>query len=173
MKSFTTQTMGKILKWSLIFVFIFGLFFTPFCHYMLKYLYPLFYDDNLPAAINAARVVVRGSQGTASTMEYRLMVGELYTLGAVMLGIVWQLIRICSAIEKNSPFTESTTKALKKIALFSLALIIIYVLKFAIYPTLPCLLVAFTFVIAGMISTVFSQLFKKASEYREENEFTI
>lgn len=173
MRSFTTQTMGKILKWSLIFVFIFGLFFTPFCHYMLKYLYPILFAEELPLAANAARGLVRSSEGRASVMEYRLMVMEIYTLGAVMLAIVWQLIKICAAIEKNNPFTESTTGALKKIALFSLTLIVVYVVKFAICPSLPCLLVAFTFVIVGMISTVFSQLFKKAAEYREENDFTI
>lgn len=173
MKNFTTQTMGTILKWALVFVFIFGLFFTPFCHYMFKYLYPIIFSDSLPLVANGARGFIRSSDGKASVMEYRLIIMELYTLGIAMLSIVWQLIRICIAIEKNKPFTADTTSSLKKIALISLTLIVIYVVKFAICPTLPGLLVAFTFVIIGMISTVFSQLFKKATEYREENEFTI
>jgi hypothetical protein len=105
--------------------------------------------------------------------EYRFIVFELYTLGVVMLGIVIQLIQICEAIEKSEPFTMKTAKALKRIAVLSLILIAVYVVKLVIYPRLPCILIFCTFIVVGLVSSVFSQLFKIAVEYKEENDFTI
>lgn len=170
MKSISTSTLGKILKWALVFVFALGLFLTPFCHWLLHLFYKqIFNMDLLPLAASLRT----GADITHLSGEYTFMVAEIYTLGIVMLGIVWQLIRICHAIETNCPFTEVTHSSLKNMAFFSLALVVIYVIKFAVFPALPGLLVAFAFVIVGMISSVFSQLFKKAVEFKEENDFTI
>lgn len=168
MRQIPTNTLGKILKWSLIFVFIFGLFFTPFCHYMLHILYGNAELNNL---ISNMRVISRAPQQTPA--EYYAIVAEIYALGIVMLGIVFQLIKICRNIEKSCPFDMTTHGALKSMAFLSLALVVVYIVKFAAFPSLPTLLVAFTFIIIGMISSVFSQLFKTAAEYKEENDFTV
>jgi hypothetical protein len=172
MKNIKTATLGKILKWSLIFIFVLGIFITPFCHFMLDIFYSNMKDVNTfnETYMTVARVV---SAAPTATPEYYAIIFEIYTLGVVMLIIVWQLIKICRSIENDNTFTYATSTALKRIAVAAFALVIIYTLKFVVFPRLPGLMIVFAFVIVGMISSVFSQLFKKAVEYKEENDGTI
>lgn len=157
MKKITTEKMGKILKWALIFVFAFGVFFTPFCHWFLRE----FWDS----IFNISAVTY--------DKEYPFVVVEIYTLGVVMLGIVSQLIRICKRIEAGNPFTVKTTSAFKNMTVFSAALVVVYGIKYIAFPRFTCLLIIFTFIVIGLIAFTLAQLFKKAVEYKEENEFTI
>ena len=160
MQNISTSKTGKILKWMLMFIFVFGLFFTPLCHWILNKL----------IAESAGNF---GNMLGITDSEFNFIVIEIYTLGIVMLGIVYQLIKICISIEKDEPFTFRTSTALKRMALLCLALVIMYLVKFIVFPGLPCLLVALAFIILGLISSVFSQLFKKAVEFKEENELTV
>lgn len=157
MKKITTAKLGKILKWSLIFVFAFGLFFTPFCHW--------FFNEFWKDIFNISAVTY--------DKEYPFVVAEIYTLGIVMLGIVSQLIRICKGIEGNNPFTMVISNAFKNMSVFSVILVLVYGAKFIVFPRLTGLLIAFTFIVIALIAFTLAQLFKKAVEYKEENEFTI
>jgi hypothetical protein len=172
MKNIKTATLGKILKWSLIFIFVLGIFITPFCHFILDIFYSNMKDVNTfnEAYMTVARVV---SAAPTASPEYYAIIFEIYALGVVMLIIVWQLIKICRSIENDNPFVYETSKALKRMAFAAFALVIIYTVKFVVFPRLPGLMVIFAFVIVGMISSVFSQLFKKAVEYKEENDSII
>lgn len=165
----TAESLAKWLRWALYFIFVFGLFFTPFCHYLLHYFCRQMLDSEITQLLVAARI----GDYTLGSMQYFSLLAELYTLGFVMLGIVAQLIAICRNIEKSIPFDSTTHRALKRMALLSLAVVVVYVVKFSFFPALPGLLITFTFAIIGVISSIFSQLFKKAAEYKEENEFTI
>lgn len=173
MKNISTDRLGKILKWMLIFIFVLGIFLTPFCHYLLHTYYGEIWsivDADFPSIVSNTRAAAEMPSGSA---EYNFLVGEIYIFGAVMLGIVVQLIRICRNIELNIPFDMTTHNSLKNIALCSLVLILAFAVKFAFFASLPGLLIIFTFVIVGMFASVFSQLFKRAAQYKEENDYTI
>ena len=166
MKNLSAATLGKILKWSLVFIFVLGIFLTPMCHYILH----IYYFTLTPAAEQSTRFL---PQISLDINEYYFTVAEIYALGIVMLGIVSQLIRICRNIELNKPFDITTHNSLKYMAVLCLILVAVYAVKFAFFPDLPGLLVIFTFTVTGMFSSVFSQLFKRAAEYKEENDFTV
>ena len=157
MKTLSTTFLSTILKYSLFFIFAFGIFFTPFCHWFMEN----YLQDFLR---------IYFSNGTA---EYKAAVIEIYSLGIVMLLIVTQLIRICNNVIKNTPFIISTSASLKNIAVLSFVMVVILICKFIVFPALPGLLIAITFIIIGMLSSVISQLFKTAVQYKEENDLTV
>lgn len=104
---------------------------------------------------------------------FKAIIVELYALGIVMVLVSTQLIGICTNVIKNNPFVPSTAKYLKTISILCFVMVVISFVKYIVFPALPCILVALTFIIIGMFSSVFSQLFKKAVEYKTENDLTI
>ena len=152
-----TQKLARLLRYSLIFVFILGLFLTPFCHWCFKeFLSEIFSYDN---------------------PTEKLYIGiEIYTFGIALMFIVTQLMGICSRVEKNEAFTQATVGCLRRIKICSLAAMTVYIIRFIIIHTfdgLPAFLLGLSFLLAAVFTMVIEQLFKQATEIREENSLMV
>lgn len=153
MKEISTQTQAVILKWTLVFCFALGIFLIPFCQWYMKvYFMDYFGEDEI---------------------EFALANMEIYIFGISLLFDVFQLINICSLIVKGEIFSRKTASYIKYIAVMCFVDIIAFALKSAVRITLPSVLLMISFAVLGMFASVFSRLFKKAAEIKEENDLTI
>ncbi len=93
--------------------------------------------------------------------------------GLVALYIVWQLKLILKEVLEDNPFNMRTINYLRKIALSTLIISIIYTLKLILYFTLGTLVIVVVFLIATLLFLTLKDLFKRALYYKEENDGVI
>ncbi len=170
MEKLSVSALSKLLRYALYFVFCLGLFVTPFIHYLLHtFRNTVMNTEGFEEFLKFSML----TRGNITSGEYYSMVAEVYLLGITMLFIVSRLIKICRSTERETPFEKSTYRALKHIAVASFISVVFYIVKFLFFPAAPGLMLAFTFIMTGLISSVFSQLIKKAAEIKEENDYTV
>lgn len=107
----------------------------------------------------------------------------IYPNGLVLLMIVKQFIKLFDSLKKNQPFSESNVTILKntaKVALIESFLWLIDLLYEIIlakaYDILLILVVTFLSILFLGVSIalyVLAELFKEATQYKQENELTI
>lgn len=107
----------------------------------------------------------------------------IYPNGIVLLMIVKQFIKLFDSLKKNQPFSESNVTILKstaKVALIESFLWLIDLLYEIIlakaYDILLILVVTFLSILFLGVSIalyVLAELFKEATQYKQENELTI
>lgn len=107
----------------------------------------------------------------------------IYPNGILMLGIVYQFIKLFRSLEDNNPFTYANVKTLNKTALISLVmsilwfidlLFMIFIIKNT-YVNYIIVLIFLTILFLGVSIALYilSELFKQATDYKEENDLTI
>jgi len=150
MSVFRMEKMSLLIKYCLQITFILGIAMTIFLGDILRFLLPY------------------------SSKEFIDMYVMLLTPCALLdLFILWELASIMKTINNKNPFVEKNIRSFRNISLCCIGTSILFGVKLFFYPTV--LTIAFTYVllIAGLSALVFSQLFKKAVEYKNENDLTI
>ena len=107
----------------------------------------------------------------------------IYPNSILMLGIMYQFIRLFSSLEKNNPFTIDNVKILSNTSKISysmslLWIIDLFILLFGIKNNdlnyiIVIILLSISFFSVGVALWLLSALFQKATVYKEENELTI
>ena len=107
----------------------------------------------------------------------------IYPNSILMLGIMYQFIRLFSSLEKNNPFTIDNVKILSNTSKISysmslLWIIDLFILLFGIKNNdinyiIVILFLSILFFGVGVALWLLSVLFEKATNYKEENELTI
>lgn len=107
----------------------------------------------------------------------------IYPNSILMLGIMYQFIRLFSSLEKNNPFTIDNVKILSNTSKISysmslLWIIDLFILLFGIKNNdlnyiIVILFLSILFFGVGVALWLLSALFQKATDYKEENELTI
>lgn len=93
--------------------------------------------------------------------------------GIFGLVIVYELRNMFKQINKNEPFVEQNVSSLKKIAIMALLIAAIYVVKIVFYISFLTIILTVAFVIFGLAGLVFSEVFRQAVRFKEENDLTI
>ncbi len=116
-------------------------------------------------------------------IKFDLLVFLIYPAGILFLGLVTRFIKLFNQLKIENPFNHNTVKYLKQAMIIStsISLIIFIALLLAIfmYPsytlTLKISLTFFTilFIGVGIALYLLSELFRQATEYKEENDLTI
>ena len=119
----------------------------------------------------------------ALNIKFDLLVFLIYPSGILFLILVYQFIRLFNQLKIENPFTMTMVKYLKQTMWISFIIgIIIFLallLSIFIYPaytlTLKISLTFFTilFIGVGIALYLLSELFRQATEYKEENDLTI
>lgn len=107
----------------------------------------------------------------------------IYPNGILMLAIIYQFIKLFESLEKNNPFTYKNVSILKTTGFIAMLISILWILDllfmiFVIKNTYINYIVVISFLsilFFGFFIALYilSELFKKATDYKKENDLTI
>ena len=107
----------------------------------------------------------------------------VYPNGILILGIIYHFIKLFKSLEYNKPFTMENVKILKNTSIISLLISIIWLLDLLFmifvvgntYINYIIVLSFLTLLFFGVFISLYilSELFKQATNYKEENDLTI
>ena len=93
--------------------------------------------------------------------------------GIMSMLILWQARGIMHIINEGNPFVMKMVRRLRIIGIECLILSAFYFLSIFFVTRFFMVVVFITFLVVGMILFVFSQIFRQAIAYKEENDMTI
>ena len=106
-------------------------------------------------------------------LNYTVALIMLYTSGIPALIIVYKFIKLFGSLTEDNPFIMENVKHLKVVSVCSLIISVIYIIgMFFIVSVFEIIAIAI-FIIAWLGTYVLSELLKKATQYKEENDLTI
>ena len=107
----------------------------------------------------------------------------VYPNGILMLCVVYQFIKLFKSLEKSDPFNFDNVNTLKKTSLVSLVIGILWIIDlifmiFVIQNTYINYIIVLSFLALLFIGVaialyILAELFKQATNYKEENDLTI
>ena len=116
-------------------------------------------------------------------IKFDLLVGLIYPSGILFLGFIYQFIKLFKQLKIEKPFTKETVRYLKTSMTLSFIIgfiiLIALLLSITIYPTytltvkISLTFFSILFFGVGIALYLLSELFKQATEYKEENDLTI
>ena len=146
---------AKILRIILYVIFIAGFAVTVTMPFMIDAYMKILYD---------AYIVHEG---------YKFFITMfLMVVGALGLFIIFELIVMLRTMLKN-PFIKRNVKSLNLIGITAFITAALFFVKCFLYVTIMTLLGGICLVILGLFAMTLADLFKKAVEYKEENDLTI
>nr|WP_312576389.1 DUF2975 domain-containing protein [Sedimentibacter sp.] len=101
------------------------------------------------------------------------MIVVLMLSGIASVYILWQLKVIFKTLLVGNPFIVENVASLRKIALSSSLISLIYVIKCLFSFTISTLVIIVMFMIASLFCLTIKDLFKQAINYKDENDLTI
>lgn len=153
MQVFSIEGLSRFLKVCLRATFVIGVFVTVCLSYILKkYFWWYFLNDQ---TYYLACVVVISISGVAT------------------LNIVWQLSYIMATIHNKNPFTNKNVVCLKRISYSCFVVSILFFILLLFRLSLFVVIISYIFIILGFCCIVLSGLFKKAVEFKTENDLTV
>lgn len=111
-------------------------------------------------------------EGSVSNL-YIFFIIILYVLGLSTLAILNELRIIFNSLEKTDPFTHRNVVALKRITVLCVVNCVVFLVKVFVANSLMTMVALFVFFVAMLFSLILSEVFKKAVEYKEDNDLTI
>ncbi len=97
----------------------------------------------------------------------------LYTCGILTLLILNNLRRLLSLAIREQPFVRETERRLFRMGIEGFAIGLFLTAKIFVQNSFMTMTSAVVFIIAGLFCFVLSDLFKRAVDYKEENDLTI
>ena len=97
----------------------------------------------------------------------------LYTCGILTLLILNNLHRLLDMTIRAQPFVRETEKRLYRMGIEGFLIGIFLTVKIFVQNSFMTMTSAVVFIIAGLFCFVLSDLFKRAVDYKEENDLTI
>ena len=107
----------------------------------------------------------------------------IYPNSLLMIGITIQFIKLFQSLEKDNPFNYENVKTLKKASIISLAMSILWIIDLLLmifiidntYINYIIVLVFLAVLFLGVAIALYilSELFRQATDYKEENDLTI
>ena len=97
----------------------------------------------------------------------------LMVTGAVGVYILITLRCMYKTLLSGNPFVESNVKAFFRMAVSCAVIAVCYIVKCFVVFSFGTAIVAIVFVIASLFCTTLGDLFRKAVEYKQENDWTV
>ena len=107
----------------------------------------------------------------------------IYPNGLLMLGIIYEFIKLFKSLEDNKPFTSKNIKILKNTSIISLAMSILWILDLLFMILIMKNTYVNYIIVMSFLSLLFfgvaialyilAELISQATEYKEENDLTI
>ena len=155
----------------------------------LKVLFTIISIVDLLVIETIAKVITEivGMENVEKSMASLILFIMIITTGIIALFIIYQFIKIFQHLKDNELFCEDNVKRLSIIsiycfvistiyfitAIFAIAIITKYFQEFVYYILFSLIILAIIFGVAGIGIKILNEIYKKAIEYKEENDFTI
>lgn len=107
----------------------------------------------------------------------------IYPNGILMLGIIYQFIKLFKSLENNKPFTLDNVYILKRTSLISLAISILWIVDLFLmifimkntYVNYIIVILFLSLLFFGVFIALYilAELIRQATKYKEENDLTI
>lgn len=107
----------------------------------------------------------------------------IYPNGILMLGIIWEFVKLFKSLEMNNPFNRDNVKILKDAGTISYIMSVLWFIdlldllliikNYYINYILVLAFLVLLFIAIGISLYILSALFKQATDYKEENDLTI
>lgn len=107
----------------------------------------------------------------------------IYPNGILMLGIIYQFIKLFKSLEENKPFTSKNVKLLKNTSIISLIMSILWILDLLFMILIMKNTYVNYIIVMSFLSLLFfgvcialyilAELLLQATKYKEENDLTI
>jgi len=101
------------------------------------------------------------------------MIIVLLLSGSACVYILYQLKTIFKTLLVGNPFIGANVTSLRKIAVSSFLISIIYIIKCFFSFTISTVVIIAIFIIASLFCLTLKDLFKQAINYKEENDLTV
>lgn len=107
----------------------------------------------------------------------------IYPNGILILGIIWEFVKLFKSLEMNNPFNRDNVKILKDAGTISYIMSVLWFIdlldllliikNYYINYILVLAFLVLLFITIGISLYILSALFKQATDYKEENDLTI
>ena len=128
-----------------------------------------------------------GMENIEKSVSSLILFIMIIATGIIALFIIYQFIKIFQHLKDNELFCEDNVKILNTVSIncfvistiyfitvvFVIATITKYFQEFIYYILFSLTILAIIFVVAGIGIKILNEIYKKAIEYKEENDFTI
>ena len=147
----------------------------------LKVLFTIISIVDLLVIETIVKVIIEliGMENVEKSVASLILFIMIITTGIIALFIIYQFIKIFQHLKDSELFCENNVKRLSTIsiyfitAIFAIATITKYFQEFVYYILFSLIILAIIFCVAGIGIKILNEIYKKAIEYKEENDFTI
>ena len=106
--------------------------------------------------------------------EYFLFMLAIFGASGIFgILIIRQLRRMMNTVIQESCFVYDNVRSLSTMAVLSLCIVVMFIIKICILPTPATGVIVLVFFIASLFCEVLAHVFEKAVKYKEENDLTI
>ena len=139
----------------------------------LKVLFTIISIVDLLVIETIVKVIIEliGMENVEKSVASLILFIMIITTGIIALFIIYQFIKIFQHLKDNELFCEDNVKRLNTV--FVIATITKYFQEFVYYILFSMIILAIIFAVAGIGIKILNEIYKKAIEYKEENDFTI
>lgn len=145
--------------------------FIRFTKFILDF---MFYSGFLVVLTLPASLKFLKKYYTVTGNEYFIfLLAILGASGILGILIIRQLRRMMRTVIEESCFVYENVKSLNAMAILSLCIAILFIIKVCVLPTFATGVIILVFFIASLFSEVLAYVFAEAVDYKEENDLTI
>jgi hypothetical protein len=109
----------------------------------------------------------------SSARYYWACVVLLTLSGVCSLNILWQLIKLLKTVNNKNPFVRENAMRLNRVAASAFVISGLFLALMYFRISVFVFGIGYVFLIAGFFCLVLSGLFKKAVDYKDENDLTV
>ncbi len=102
-----------------------------------------------------------------------IYIGTLLVSGVLAVYILYNLKMMFRTLLGANPFVAENVHSLKKIALSSAAIALVYIIKAILLFSWAAVIIAIVFSVGYLFSMTLKNIFEQAIEYKQENDLTI
>lgn len=104
---------------------------------------------------------------------YTELIVIYFILGIMAVLILGELRKMFRTVLKDDCFVKDNVVSLQRMGTYSFVIVLVCLLRTALYMTAAMLVLVLVFIIAGLFSKVLAFVFERAVEYKLENDLTI
>ncbi|MGF0034450.1 DUF2975 domain-containing protein [Bariatricus sp. SGI.154] len=115
-----------------------------------------------------------GQYYSSSINEHFLFMLLIFGVSGIFgIMIISQLRKMMKTVVQESCFVYENVRSLNAMAVLSLGIVIMFIVKLCVIPTPATGVIILVFFIAALFSEVLAHVFAQAVKYKEENDLTI
>ncbi len=109
----------------------------------------------------------------ATEGAYYFLLALLYITGVLALLIVYELRKIFKTLNRKNPFMMDNVQSLNRMGIASFLIAACYIFKIFFLNSFFTIIIIMIFIIAGLFCIILAEIFRQATLFKEENDFTI